>query len=401
MNTCLMARTIVRLLAASCLLATIAHAHDRSVSYSTWRLDGRTADVVLRLTRLELTHLPWWSDGDAEERFGTYAQDRLRLFAGEVPCSPNGAAQSVPSADDWLAIGWSVTCPATGELRLDSTLLLDVAPSHLHLARVAGGSGPPLELALTGGTRGPVVGGTHGGGDADASLDGWLGRGVAHALRGWDHLAFLWVLPLLGDRLGAVVQIMTAFAVGQSLTLALAALGWVHVDAPAVDALVALSIALVAAENVWLTGGRRAAIPVAATLGIAALGLTATRGHGAVPAITLGGLALVVACWFGMSVRASRPERRRWAAAIAFGLVHGFGFATVLLRADVPATRIATALFGFNAGVALAQLGVVALWWTLWRQLTRSASGRMLAIEAGSAVAACLGLFWFVSRAFG
>ena len=119
------------------------------------------------------------------------------------------------------------------------------------------------------------------------------------------------------------------------------------------------------------------------------------------PAVTLAGLALFVGCYFALLDRVPRPERLRWAVALLFGLIHGFGFAGVLLEADLPPDRLLAALFGFNAGVELGQVGLVAVVWPLWRLLGRAPAARRLAVEAGSALAAGLGLFWFVSRAYG
>ena len=107
---------------------------------------------------------------------------------------------------------------------------------------------------------------------------GLLQLGFEHILTGWDHLLFLLALALPGGRLGAFIRIVTSFTVAHSLTLAVAAFGLVNLPAGPVEALIALSIAWVAAEN------------------------------------------LICA----------RPMSRRWIVAFAFGLIHGFGFSTVL-----------------------------------------------------------------------
>jgi hypothetical protein len=86
--------------------------------------------------------------------------------------------------------------------------------------------------------------------------------------------------------------------------------------------------------------------------------------------------------------------------AFAFGLVHGFGFAGILAEMELPASRLATALFGFNVGVELGQLAVVALLWPLLRGLARVGWHTRVA-EIGSAAICGLGLYWFVTRTFG
>ena len=92
----------------------------------------------------------------------------------------------------------------------------------------------------------------------------------------------------------------------------------------------------------------------------------------------------------------------RWAIAFIFGLVHGFGVASVLVEAGLATERLVQALFGFNFGVELGQLMVVALIWPLRRfALRRGEAWRFAILNYGSAATLAVGVFWFVSRAFG
>jgi hypothetical protein len=289
---------------------------------------------------------------------------------------------------------------------VSSTLLLDVAPSHLHFARVEMPDGSVREAVLSEAqTTWPL-------GDLDArtavadaagtSLGGYLKLGVAHIATGYDHIAFVLALLLLAANLREVTGLVTGFTVGHSVTLALAVLGVVRPEARAIEALIGFSIALVATENSWLLGGRPRAIPVVVVAGLAALAAAAAGGHGAVAASTLLGLALFSGCHFGLLDRASRPALVRAAVAFAFGLVHGFGFAGVLAELELPTDRLVAALFGFNAGVEVGQLAVVAAIWPLLRALARASDGRWhdRVAAAGSAAICGLGLFWFLTRTF-
>jgi hypothetical protein len=217
-------------------------------------------------------------------------------------------------------------------------------------------------------------------------------------------MAFVLALVLLAASLREVAALVTGFTIAHSATLALAVLGVVHPNASAVDALIGFSIALVAAENSWLLGGRPRAVPIAIVAALVALAAAAVTGHGAVAAPALLGLALFSGCHFGLLERADRPGRMRAAVAFAFGLVHGFGFAGILADLELPRNRLVAALFGFNAGVELGQLGVVALIWPLLGVLRRTDSeGRWYwrTAEIGSAAICGLGVFWFVTRLFG
>src|SRR5205823_4014675 len=146
--------------------------------------------------------------------------------------------------------------------------------------------------------------------------------GIEHILTGYDHLAFVLALLLIGASIGEVARVVTGFTVAHSITLALAVVGWVRPSAAPTEALVGLSIALVAAENIWLVGTRTAVVPVVISATLAVLAVAATAGYGRVPALVLAGLALFSACYFGLLARATRKRSLRWAAAFLFGLVH-------------------------------------------------------------------------------
>ena len=140
----------------------------------------------------------------------------------------------------------------------------------------------------------------------------YLKLGVLHILLGIDHLLFVLALLLLTRNGMQLVKTVTAFTVAHSLTLALATLGFVHVPQAPVEAVIALSIVLVAAEI-----------------------LRARRGFN------------------GLAIHAP------WLVAFAFGLLHGFGFAGALAEMGLPAGRIPLALLFFNVGVELGQLAFI------------------------------------------
>ena len=149
--------------------------------------------------------------------------------------------------------------------------------------------------------------------------------GIEHILTGFDHLLFVIALVFLVRGRGQLLATITAFTVAHSLSLAATVLGLVHVPSPPVEASIALSIVLVCAE-----------------------------------------------CLRGDHLEhASLTRRAPWAVAFAFGLLHGLGFASALLELGVPEQHLPAALFCFNVGVELGQLGVVAVVIGLRRLATR------------------------------
>src|SRR6185436_6420271 len=131
--------------------------------------------------------------------------------------------------------------------------------------------------------------------------------GIQHILIGPDHILFLIGLLLLGGTWKALVRIVTAFTIGHSITLSLAAIGIVSPPARLIEPAIALSIVFVGVDNL-------------------------VRGRGS--------------------------DVRAW-IALVFGLVHGFGFASVLREFGLPGEALGWSLFSFNVGVEIGQLATV------------------------------------------
>jgi hypothetical protein len=388
--------------------AGTAQAHNRSTSYSTWEVKERRAHVTLRLAALDVSRFPWIvaAAPDFDRELGRYVAERLRLLAGEAVCSVRGAPSRLAAPPGSMVFEWNLICPEAGELRIHDDLLFDVAPSHLHFARVRLDGAPALDRVLSDADRDWAFTSSGKTGPQQApgsSVASYVRVGIDHILSGPDHLAFVFALLLLGSSLGEVAKVVTGFTVAHSITLALTVLGYLNPNRSAIDALIGLSIAMVAAENLWLGGGRGWLLPGLIGVGLASQAGAAVLGSGCVPALTLAGLALFTVCYFGLLSRAPNPTALRWTIAFLFGLVHGFGFAGVLLEAQLSPDRLVKALFGFNAGVEIGQLAIVALIWPPLRKVAQLDGGRLHAwlVDVGSASVLAIGLFWFVTRTYG
>jgi hydrogenase/urease accessory protein HupE len=183
-------------------------------------------------------------------------------------------------------------------------------------------------------------------------------EGVHHIFIGPDHILFVLALVLLGGRLWSQVKIITAFTVAHSVTLALATLGLVHPSSRVVESTIALSIVVVGLHDLRQL----------------------RRGAGA-PA---------------------GPDPRA-VLAFAFGLVHGFGFASALAEMDLPRAALAWSLAAFNIGVEIGQVTIVLLAAPLVMALRRWAPPRLArdVLSAAACVVVAVGGYWLVQRAFG
>jgi len=404
-------------LAASLLWARPATTHGRSVSYSSWELEADGAEVSVRLKLLELSRLgpealppgsvPGAPMPGAPDLPARAFPRELALLANGEPCRTPRAAERRPDLPGWVRYRWRIDCPENAAtLKIRSRILLDVAPSHLHFARVRMGDGSRTvrERVLTEASpefvlRQPISGAAPT--EIGSQLLDYIELGIGHILTGWDHLAFVFGLLLLATRFGEVARLVTGFTLAHSLTLALAVLDWVHPQAGAVEAVIAFSVALVAIEKGWLLSGRGHAIPAIVLTGLAALGLASILGWSALPLPSVTGLMLFTACYFALIAR-SEGDWLRVFLTFAFGLVHGFGFAGVLVEMALPSERLVPALLGFNLGVEIGQLGIVLLLWPLLVLGKRFATAPLQrwASELSSAALCGLGLYWLVERAF-
>jgi hypothetical protein len=392
------------LLAAAALPAA---AHQRSQSFSTWRVEGQEVRAVWSVLALEATRLtPATSSPDELARaLATHLETRLALRRG-TPCIAAAPLRVLRARPGHLRIELVFRCAPEGALELTSRAFVDEAPSHVHFARVIAEGEPPRERVFSAAEPTQLLLGAAGEGAGEgAGFLRYVGLGTEHILIGYDHLAFLLSLILLGGGLRELAGVVTGFTLGHSVTLSLAALGWLQVDASLVEALIGFSIALVAAENLAVRGGVHTGLARAAAGALAGLAGLAAAGwpESGPPATTLLGLALFSACYLRLADSAGASRRFRPAITLLFGLVHGFGFASVLAEIGLPEDRLLAGLVGFNLGVELGQLAVVAAIFALGALLRRVAAPepRSVAADALSSALCALGLFWFLTRAYG
>ena len=351
-----------------------ASAHKPSDSYLTLRVAGATItgqwDIALR--DLDFA-IGLDADGDAQITWGevrakqndiaAYALSRLSLAAAGQTCPARVTGILIDSHTDgaYAVLRFTAACPAPIQtLQARYALFFDIDPQHKGLLR--------LEYA------GHSVTGIFA--PDKAAQEFTLARpnklrqffdygreGVWHIWIGDDHILFLLalLLPAVVRREGGhwqavaafkpalwqVFKIVTAFTVAHSITLSLATLGVVSLPSRWVEATIAASVVIAALNNIW---------PLFA--------------------------------------------ERRWMMAFAFGLIHGFGFASVLRDLGLPQDALILALVGFNLGVEAGQLAIVATFLPLAYALRRSWIYRRVILLGGSFLIAAVASVWLVERAF-
>ncbi len=384
-------------------MAGTAAAHTRSQSHSAWLIDGPSVHVGFTVPDIEAARLTAAGRAPDDTRLLGYLVPKLGVEAHAQPCPVTTPPRAVAASAGFRRIELAFLCPDTRDMVIHSTAFFDLVPSHTNFAQIQTVQGDFFEQLLTRDV--PAIAIT---GPAsqhrlqDAGFLQFVAMGIMHIFTGVDHMSFLVGLVLISRRLRDLIFVVTGFTIGHSLTLALAVTGIIRPHAEYIDALVALTIALIGVENV-ASATRRPGL-VALWTGGALLLMTGLRlaGIGLLPPLLLLGAGLFSANYLLVSGHLRDAGRVRLIVTLVFGLIHGFGFAADLLESKLPAGRLAELLLGFNVGVEIGQLTLVMALTLVTAFLVsrRWALPRPIVGDVAAAGLIGLGTFWFVARSF-
>ena len=301
----------------------------------------------------------WQEVQDARPAIGAAVLAQISLTRGGAPCAltVNDYALARRSEQNFLSVELRAACPQRGLAAIGGALFMSGDASQRVLLSAVRG-----KEQLTG-----VLSAAEPAWNEPARASAWssfarfIGEGMWHVLIGYDHIAFVLLLllpsvmrPVDGKWHGAtglrqvardMFTIITAFTIAHSITLALAVTGTVKVPIQPIEVAIAASIAVAGVLNL---------LP--------------------------------------------KLSRLRLPLAFGFGLVHGFGFANALSEIDAAGSTLLPLLAGFNVGVEIAQLGIVALILPLIYSMrcTRWYAGAVLPL--GSCALGMAGVVWLLQR---
>lgn len=386
-----------------CLLmmwAGLAQAHVKSESHTVWRINGNKVNLAFTIPLTESIRLAAEPGTQpSNQTLLDYLQPRLSVADLNGACAMT-EQRAVAATAQFRRFEFTFTCASKPE-RLHSAAFFDLIASHVTLAQIETEAGRYIEqiinadhqtLALTS--------------EEDelksAGFLKYMQMGIMHIFTGIDHMSFLLGLVLISKRTRDLIFVITGFTIGHSITLALAVTGILKPDAQYIDALVALTIALIGAENIAVAT-RKPAV-VAMGVGGLLLAMTCLRlfGFGTLPILLLFGAGIFTANYLMISGHLRDAGRLRLVVTMVFGLIHGFGFAVDLLELHMPTEMLAKLLVGFNLGVEVGQLAVVTVLIGLVAALRKLklAWPRPIVVDTVAASLVGLGLFWFIQRSF-
>jgi hypothetical protein len=360
------------------LVSGVALAHKPSDSYLTldaggaaisgrWDIALRDLDYTLGLDSDADGVITW---GELRARFAEvdgYAMPRLVVAADGVGCAPRVKDHQVVTHSDgtYVVIHFDLACGHEPRaLDLDYDLFFENDPQHRGLVHLDA-AGATSALTLASDHRHEHIELREVG--RWAQFRSIVGVGLHHIWGGYDHLLFLLALllpsvlrrgdpsgdapweplPRFRPALWDVLRIVTAFTVAHSLTLSLAALDIVRLPSRLTESAIAASVVAAAANNV---------LPIL--------------------------------------------REDRWFAAFALGLLHGFGFSATLVDLGLPRSSLLITLFGFNLGVEIGQITIVAAFLPIAFAARRTLVYRRFVLGGGSILIALLASVWLVERAF-
>jgi hypothetical protein len=398
-----MRKILLGMLALACCIAGRAHAHTRSESHSLWEINGARVDLVMTIPTVEADRLAKNGVAPSDETLKAYLADHMYPLAEGKRCDVVPPVETLSAAPGYRKYDLTFNCSSAKNLQIVSSAFFDLVASHTNFAQVQNvATGEFTEQLLTLEHQKVEVTGGAGSRLKTARFFEFIQMGMMHIFTGVDHMSFLLGLVLISRRVRDLVFVVTGFTIGHSLTLALAVTGVLRPHAEFIDALVALTIALIGAENIVVQSQKSKVIALGAGSSLVLMAIVRWLGFGDLPELLLLGAALFTTNYLMISGSLADAGRVRILITLVFGLIHGFGFAADLLQLQLPPERLAELLVGFNLGVEVGQLTLV-LAATLLVVLLRRFKlllPRPIVVDVAAAFLVGLGVFWFVSRSF-
>jgi hydrogenase/urease accessory protein HupE len=347
------------IVAACCFLATTAEGHDPGLSSADLRIERghlaaqltfARADLVATIAQAGMDDQPTTAaEAAAREQLEELASSALEVEVDGGKIAADKVAVEIEGSRG--AVHFRIEFPVEPGARLSvRSRLIGILPrghrQYVSIKEVGGNllgermldaSSDTFEISLAATASATVA----------RSFRQFLVLGVEHILTGYDHLVFLLGLIIAGAGFRAVAKIITSFTLAHSITLALATLDVVRISPGVVEPLIAASIVYVGLENIF-----------------------------------------------------RRDLRWRWLLTFGFGLVHGFGFASVLKELGIGAGGVSTAvpLVSFNLGVEMGQIAIAALALPLIWKFRERPSFVVRYAPACSVLITLAGAFWFIER---
>lgn len=405
----MLSQTFLRLLLGCLLLCStsLVDAHSRSQSFSRWLIDNNRLDFTFTVSSREITRLPQveGNHSSLQALLDSHLQRTVTVSVNGKTCELSQSLTFLEPGEGLLRAEGVFLCELseieeTDKLTITNHSFFSVAPSHIHYARIGPLNEIPADFVLSNSRRELTLNLQGGSVEASSSVLSYLALGVEHILLGPDHLIFVLTLLLVSRGWRGILWLISGFTLGHSLTLGLAATGILIPNVPVIEALIGFTIALVALEAFIQRQSDCRAVLGVLTAALLLMIMASLMGALSLSALVLCGLLLFSYAYLRLSQQLTVNFPLHLTMTGFFGLIHGFGFANVLLEIGLPQEQALLALFAFNLGVEVGQLaflGVVLLSIVLGRRVKVGIWPSLVTTTAS--VLCGIGIYWFVERA--
>ena len=375
--------------------------HQRSESYSKWSVEEDESDTLvnvaftIRLSNLNKLEGPLV--GEWEDRISAYI---ISSFTTDSDCLQEGKYRVMTSrADDIFRVSWTLSCNQILE-EIKTNVFFDRDPTHSHIARYIYDSNLSTEKLFTTQTKTWNLKDIYSSkeGSVNSSFKEYVLLGIKHISTGYDHLAFLFGLLLLNQRLKRLVLAITGFTLGHSLTLSLAVLDLVRPVNSFIEALIGFSIALLGLEFLIRHSKSNSTYVKNISYLLFFLFLLYFIFSEGSNSLGLLGLLVFSFCYL-MLVSKNLSSFFSLFIASIFGLIHGFGFGGFLFEVGFSEDNILKTLFGFNLGVEIGQLMAMSLFILIIFGISKlDIKNKEYINPLLATLLVTLGTYWFVYR---
>lgn len=330
-------------------------AHQNSMGYAQFKISQDSVAMNLKILPHDINAISRIDkNGDmkyskdeiksAEAITFFYVQNKLKVFSDGKACSFSPGALYYAESQKYVQLEAQYKCEKGKKILVQSSLFMEEDPGFRLVGRMEI-KGREEEWVFQKGKPDWEVFAS-GGTSLLRQLAQFVHLGIEHIFLGYDHIMFLFGLLLLGGSFRNLLKIVTSFTIAHSMTLILATLKIITLPVRFTESAIALSIMYIAVENFFI-----------------------------------------------------EDTDKRWRITFFFGLVHGFGFSSVLREMGLPERGLILSLLSFNAGVEIGQACIVSVLFPVVLYVSRFQWSPKF-VRIASCIILAFGTVWFFQRAF-
>lgn len=389
-----------------------ANAHYFSESHSKWVVNGVNIEGTFNIFELEATRvlkLPeiekflYEQKLSESEAFIKYLEKRIQVTSDNILCTQSTPMSLLSSREGSLNIAMKFQCEQQQSIKIINNAFFDIIPSHIHIARVYKEDSIILEKALFFNDQSINLEKRESedkNSNFLSSIFNFIKIGIEHILNGYDHLLFIAGLVLLLSSIKKLLIVVTGFTLGHSITLIFSTLGYATPNMMLVESLIGFTIFFLGLEYFLEKTKKFKEIFFLLTATLILLLFFSLNNSILVSQTTLVGIIIFSIGYFGLYKNLQNKSILIYIVTVLFGLIHGYGFGSFLLKTEIENYNLVYGLAGFNIGVEIGQIifvSIILLVLKLMRFLKLD-NVEILFKNLIFVFVISFGIYWFISR---